>query len=291
LIHGGPFANIAHGCNSVIATKLALKLADYVVTEAGFGADLGAEKFIDIKCRKSGLKPSACVIVTTIRALKYHGGVEVKDLSGENLQALEAGLVNLHKHVENITQHYGLPCVVALNRFVQDTDAEIGLLRERIAVLGVKVVLAEHWAEGGAGAEELAREVVRMAQADSTMKFVYEDQDPLWEKMRKVATQIYGAADINASRRVRALIDGLQEAGYGHYPICVAKTQYSFSTDASLRGAPKDHIVTIREVRLCAGAEFVVMLCDDIMTMPGLPAEPCASKIDIDDDGRVTGLS
>jgi formate--tetrahydrofolate ligase len=291
LIHGGPFANIAHGCNSVIATRLALKLADYVVTEAGFGADLGAEKFIDIKCRKSGLRPSACVIVATIRALKYHGGVEVKDLSEQNLAALESGMVNLQKHVENITQYYGLPCVVAINRFTQDTEAEIQLLRDKMAVQGVKVVLAEHWAQGGAGAEVLAREVVRMAQPDSSMKFVYEDADPLWEKMRKVATRIYGAADINASRRVRALIEGLQDAGYGHYPICVAKTQSSFSTDASLRGAPKGHIVTIREVRLCAGAEFVVMLCDDIMTMPGLPKEPCTARIDIDDDGIVRGLS
>ena len=291
LIHGGPFANIAHGCNSVIATKLALKLADYVVTEAGFGADLGAEKFIDIKCRKSGLRPSACVIVATIRALKYHGGVEVKDLSEENLAALESGLVNLQKHVENITRHYGLPCVVALNRFNQDTVAEIALLRDKMSLQGVKVILAEHWAKGGEGAEELAREVVRMAQPDSTMKFVYEDADPLWEKMRKVATSIYGAADINASRRVRALIESLQEAGYGHYPVCVAKTQSSFSTDASLRGAPKGHTVTIREVRLCAGAEFIVMLCDDIMTMPGLPKEPCTVRIDIDDDGRVIGLA
>jgi formate--tetrahydrofolate ligase len=291
LIHGGPFANIAHGCNSVIATRLALKLADYVVTEAGFGADLGAEKFIDIKCRKSGLRPSACVIVATIRALKYHGGVEVKDLSEQNLAALESGMVNLQKHVENITQYYGLPCVVAINRFTQDSEAEIQLLRDKMSVQGVRVILAEHWAQGGAGAEDLAREVVRMAQPDSSMKFVYEDADPLWEKMRKVATRIYGAADINASRRVRALIEGLQEAGYGHYPICVAKTQSSFSTDASLRGAPKGHIVTIREVRLCAGAEFVVMLCDDIMTMPGLPKEPCTARIDIDDEGRVIGLS
>jgi formate--tetrahydrofolate ligase len=291
LIHGGPFANIAHGCNSVIATKLALKLADYVVTEAGFGADLGAEKFIDIKCRKSGLRPSACVIVATIRALKYHGGVEVKDLPGENLAALEAGLVNLQKHVENIIQHYGLPCVVALNRFNQDTEAEIKLLSDKMSLQGVKVILAEHWARGGEGAKELAQEVVRMAEPASTMKFVYEDTDPLWGKMRKVATKIYGAADINASRRVRALIEGLQEAGYGHYPVCVAKTQSSFSTDASLRGAPTGHIVTIREVRLCAGAEFIVMLCDDIMTMPGLPKEPCTVRIDIDDDGRVTGLA
>ncbi|HZV98297.1 MAG TPA: formate--tetrahydrofolate ligase [Methylophilaceae bacterium] len=290
-IHGGPFANIAHGCNSAIATKLALKLGDYVVTEAGFGADLGAEKFIDIKCRKSGIAPSACVIVATVRALKYHGCVEVKALSQENLDALEAGLVNLEKHVENITQHYSLPCVVAINRFTQDTVAEIGMVREHLAQLGVKVVVAEHWARGGAGAEELAHEVVRLVETNGhAMTYVYEDEDPLWEKMRKLATKIYGAADINASRRLRSVIDKLQEDGYGHYPICVAKTQYSFSTDASLRGAPRGHVVTIREVRLSAGAEFIVMICDDIMTMPGLPKEPCATRIDIDDEGRVVGL-
>jgi formate--tetrahydrofolate ligase len=289
-IHGGPFANIAHGCNSVIATKLALRLADYVVTEAGFGADLGAEKFIDIKCRKSGLAPSACVIVATMRALKYHGGIEVPQLNQENLAALEAGLVNLQKHVENITRHYALPCVVAINRFSHDTPAEIDLLTRRMAEQGVKVVLAEHWGKGGEGATALAREVVRLVGGNGhAMKFVYEDTDPLWEKMRKVATRIYGAADIGASRRIRAQIDELQK-DYGHYPICVAKTQYSFSTDASVRGAPKDHIVTIREVRLSAGAEFIVMLCDDIMTMPGLPKDPCATRIDIDDDGKVTGL-
>jgi formate--tetrahydrofolate ligase len=289
-IHGGPFANIAHGCNSVIATQLALRLADYVVTEAGFGADLGAEKFIDIKCRKSGLQPAACVIVATMRALKYHGGIEVPQLDTENLIALEAGLVNLQKHVENITRHYGLPCVVAINRFTHDTPAEIALLSERMAALGVKVVLAEHWAKGGKGAEALAHEVVRLAEGNyRALQFVYEESDPLWEKMRKLATKVYGAADIAASRRIRAQIEALQK-DYGHYPICAAKTQYSFSTDASQRGAPQGHIVTIREVRLAAGAEFIVMLCDDIMTMPGLPKEPCAARIDITDDGVVTGL-
>ncbi|MEO8419462.1 MAG: formate--tetrahydrofolate ligase [Methylophilaceae bacterium] len=290
-IHGGPFANIAHGCNSAIATKLALKLSDYVVTEAGFGADLGAEKFIDIKCRKSGIRPSACVIVATIRALKYQGGVNVPQLGQENIAALQAGLVNLEKHVENITQHYGLPCVVSINRFTQDTAAEIELVRQHMTALGVKVVVAEHWARGGAGAEDLAQEVVRLVETNGhSMKYVYEDEDPLWEKMRKVATRIYGAADISASRRLRALIDKLQAEGYGHYPICVAKTQSSFTTDASIRGAPQGHTVIIREVRLSAGAEFVVMICDDIMTMPGLPKEPCATRIDIDDDGRVVGL-
>jgi len=291
IIHGGPFANIAHGCNSVIATKLGLKLADYVVTEAGFGADLGAEKFIDIKCRKSGLRPSACVVVATIRALKYHGGIEVPDLQKENLQALEAGLINLQKHVENVTKHYGLSCVVAINRFNADTEAEIALVRSKLAEQGVNVVLAEHWAKGGAGATDLAHEVVRLVERNpSSMQFVYEDGDDLWEKMRKVATKIYSAADIHAPRRLRVQIDQLQADGYGHYPICVAKTQYSFSTDATARGAAKGHVINIRAIRLCAGAEFIVMICDDIMTMPGLPKEPCATRIDIDDDGRVSGL-
>ncbi len=291
LIHGGPFANIAHGCNSVIATKLGLKLGEYVVTEAGFGADLGAEKFIDIKCRKSGLRPSACVVVATIRALKYHGGVEVAELGKEDLQALERGLANLHKHVENVTQHYGLSCVVAINRFNNDTDAELALVRERLAKQGVNVVLAEHWAKGGAGAEDLAREVVRLVEAnDHQMTFVYDDADTLWEKMRKVATKVYGAADIFAPRRLLVQIEQLQNEGYGHYPICVAKTQYSFSTDATARGAVKGHVINVRAVRLAAGAEFIVMICDDIMTMPGLPKEPCANRIDIDDDGVVSGL-
>lgn len=291
LIHGGPFANIAHGCNSVIATKLGLKLGDYVVTEAGFGADLGAEKFIDIKCRKSGLRPAACVVVATVRALKYHGGIEVAELGNEHLQALERGLANLHKHVENVTQHYGLSCVVAINRFNNDTDAELALVRERLAKQGVNVVLAEHWAKGGAGAEALAQEVVRLVEAnDHAMTFVYDDTDSLWEKMRKVATKVYGAADIFAPRRLLVQIEQLQNEGYGHYPICVAKTQYSFSTDATARGAVKGHVINVRAVRLAAGAEFIVMICDDIMTMPGLPKEPCANRIDISDDGVVSGL-
>ena len=291
IIHGGPFANIAHGCNSVIATQFAMSRADYVVTEAGFGADLGAEKFIDIKCRKSGLKPDACVVVATIRALKYHGGIEVADLKSENLSALANGLVNLEQHVQNITHQYGLPCVVAINRFTCDTPDEIALVKTHLAKLGVNVVLAEHWKKGSAGAENLAREVVNLIEhPTSTMRFVYEDTDPLWDKMRKLATQIYGATDISAARRIKTQIEKLQADGYGQYPICVAKTQYSFSTDASLRGAPKNHIVTIREVRLCAGAEFIVMVCDDIMTMPGLPKEPCAQHIDIDDQGNVVGL-
>ncbi len=291
LIHGGPFANIAHGCNSVIATKLALALAEYVVTEAGFGADLGAEKFIDIKCRKAQLKPAACVVVATVRALKYHGGVEVAALNQENLHALAAGLVNLEKHVSNVTQHYALPCVVAINRFASDTLAEIDLIRSHLAKLGVQVVLAEHWAKGGAGAEALAQAVVALAEKPvANMQYVYQDSDPLWEKMRKLASKIYGAADISAPRRILAQIEQWQNQGYGHYPICVAKTQYSFTTDASLRGAPQGHTVSIREVRLSAGAEFIVMICDDIMTMPGLPKQPCATRIDIDAKGRVIGL-
>jgi len=289
-IHGGPFANIAHGCNSVIATKAALKLADYVVTEAGFGADLGAEKFVDIKCRKSGLRPSACAIVATIRALKYHGGVDLKQLNTENLAALEKGLVNLERHVNNVTQHYGIPCVVSINRFTADTEAEIELVRTRVKALGANVVLAEHWAKGGAGAEALAHEVVRLADGAGKFSFVYENEDSLWEKMTKVATKIYGAAGISASSKVRQQIDKLQADGYGHYPICVAKTQSSFSTDASVRGAPSGHTVTIREVRLAAGAEFVVMICGDIMTMPGLPKVPSAEKIDLDENGKVVGL-
>jgi len=291
LIHGGPFANIAHGCNSVIASRLALKLADYVVTEAGFGADLGAEKFIDIKCRKSGIRPSVCVLVATIRALKYHGGVELEAVSQENLEALDSGMVNLEKHVENITQHYGLPCVVCINRFIHDTEAEFEMVRQRMAAKGVPVVLGEHWAKGSVGAEALAQEVVKLAESNgNSMRYVYEDADPLWEKMRKVATKVYGAADISAPRHVRVQIDRLQAEGYGHFPICVAKTQSSFSTDASIRGAPQGHVVIIRTVRLSAGAEFVVMICDDIMTMPGLPKVPCATHIDIDDQGRITGL-
>ena len=291
IIHGGPFANIAHGCNTVTATQAALKLGEYVVTEAGFGADLGAEKFIDIKCRKSGLRPDCAVVVATLRALKHHGGVDARDLNTPDLAALERGLANLERHVHNIRNHYGLPCVVSINHFTSDTAEELALLRGHMDRQGVPVVVARHWAEGSAGAEELARTVVRLAESGSAqMRLVYADEDSLWEKMRAIATRIYGAADISADAAVRARIDKLQQDGYGHYPVCVAKTQYSFSTDPRLRGAPSGHVVNVREVRLAAGAEFVVMICGDIMTMPGLPREPASSRIDIDDEGRISGL-
>ncbi len=291
ILHGGPFANIAHGCNSVIATRAGLKLADYVVTEAGFGADLGAEKFVDIKCRKSGLKPDACVIVATIRALKYHGGVDLKQLSTENLPALDKGVANLARHVHNVRNHFGLPCVVSINHFTNDTDAEVELLRKKIGAQEVPVVLAKHWAKGGAGAEDLARAVVAMIDANrSDFRFVYEDSATLWDKVKAVATKIYGAADISADAKVKARIQKLQDDGYGHYPVCIAKTQYSFSTDAAARGAPSGHTINIREVRLAAGAQFVVMVCGDIMTMPGLPKVPAALKIDLTPDGKVVGL-
>ena len=290
-IHGGPFANIAHGCNSVIATKTALKLCDYVVTEAGFGADLGAEKFIDIKCRKSGLRPSAVVIVATVRALKYHGGVDLKELNKENLAALEKGIANLERHVNNVRNHYGLPCVVSINNFTFDTAAEIELLKKKMAHHEAPVILARHWAEGGAGAAEVARTVVDMIERVPTnFKFVYEDALPLWDKIKAIATKIYGASEVTADAKVRGQIRKLQEDGYGHYPVCVAKTQYSFSTDPQLRAAPSGHVINIREVRLAAGAEFVVMVCGDIMTMPGLPKVPSAEKIDLTDDGKVVGL-
>jgi formate--tetrahydrofolate ligase len=288
-IHGGPFANIAHGCNSVIATQSALKLADYVVTEAGFGADLGAEKFLDIKCRKTGLRPSAAVIVATMRALKYHGGVDVKEVSKENLAALEKGFVNLERHVENVSKVYNLPCVVSFNRFTYDTPAEVELVKARVAKLGVPFVMANHWAEGGKGAAELARAVVQLCEKPSQPTFVYEDADPLWEKIGKIARKVYRASEVTADAKVRAQIKKLQDDGYGRYPVCVAKTQSSFSTDAALRGAPTNHVVNVREVRLAAGAEFVVMICGDIMTMPGLPKVPSAAKIDLV-DGKVVGL-
>ena len=289
-VHGGPFANIAHGCNSVIATQSALKLADYVVTEAGFGADLGAEKFLSIKCRKAGLKVSACVIVATIRALKYHGGVNVADLNGENLDALSKGIVNLERHVSNVREHYGLPAIVSINRFTNDTDAEIHLLTQRMQELGVKIVLANHWASGGAGAEELAHEVVKMADAAPTQKFVYEDSDSLLDKLEKIATKIYGAGSISVPAKIRQQLQKWQEQGYGHFPVCVAKTQSSFSNDASLRGAPSGHVLTVREVRLNAGAQFIVMVCGDVMTMPGLPKIPSAEKIDVNEAGDIVGL-
>ena len=290
-IHGGPFANIAHGCNSVIATQAALKLSDYVVTEAGFGADLGAEKFIDIKCRKSGLRPDAVVIVATIRALKFHGDVDLKSLNIENLPAVEKGLANLERHVNNVRNHFGLPCIVSINHFTHDTPAEIDLVKKKMAHHEAPVVVARHWADGGAGAEDLARTVVEVIdQVPGDFRFVYEDSATLWEKVTSIATKIYGAREVTADAKVRAQIQRLQEDGYGHYPVCVAKTQYSFSTDPQLRGAPSGHEIGIREVRLSAGAEFVVMVCGDIMTMPGLPKVPAAEKIDINEAGKVVGL-
>jgi formate--tetrahydrofolate ligase len=290
VIHGGPFANIAHGCNSVIATRTALKLADYVVTEAGFGADLGAEKFVDIKCRKAGLQPAACVLVATVRALKYHGGVEVAALGTENLAALEAGSANLNRHIDNIRGEFGLPCVVAINQRIEDTPGELQRLMELVAPKGVEVVLARHFAEGGKGAVDLANAVVRLCGQPSGFRFVYPDSLPLWDKIRAVATRIYHAADISADDKVRAQLDKLQKSGCGHYPVCIAKTQYSFSTDPQLRGAPSGHTLNIREVRLAAGAEFVVAICGDIYTMPGLPKVPAANAIDIDADGKIVGL-
>ncbi|MFM7570323.1 MAG: formate--tetrahydrofolate ligase, partial [Betaproteobacteria bacterium] len=289
-VHGGPFANIAHGCNSVVATRAALKLADYVVTEAGFGADLGAEKFLDIKCRASGLKPSAAVVVATVRALKYHGGADLKSLTREDLGALEKGLVNLERHVDNVKRVYGIPCVVSINRFDADTPAEIALIRERMSALGVDVVLATHWADGGAGAAELAQVVVRLCDQPSSPEFVYSDDLSLWDKLRAVATRVYRAADVRADAKVRGAIDRLQAEGWGHLPICIAKTQMSFSTDPSRRGAPEGHTLDVREVRLSAGAGFIVMICGDIMTMPGLPKEPAAARIDWV-NGKVVGLS
>jgi formate--tetrahydrofolate ligase len=288
-VHGGPFANIAHGCNSVIATKSALKLADYVVTEAGFGADLGAEKFVDIKCRKTGLRPSAAVVVASVRALKHHGGADPAAGDHEDLAALDKGLVNLERHVDNVRNRYGLPCVVSINRFTQDTSAEAERIRKRMSNLGVPVVLATHWADGGKGAAELAQVVVDLCAKPSAMTFVYDDEDTLWTKMTKIAKKVYHASEVTADTKVRAQIKRLQEQGYGRYAVCVAKTQYSFSTDPQLRGAPEGHVVNVREVRLAAGAEFVVMICGDVMTMPGLPKVPAAESIDLV-DGKVVGL-
>ncbi|MGH8678103.1 MAG: formate--tetrahydrofolate ligase [Burkholderiales bacterium] len=291
IIHGGPFANIAHGCNSVIATKAALKLGDYAVTEAGFGADLGAEKFVDIKCRKSGLKPDACVIVATVRALKYHGGGDLKSLDREDLGALQMGFANLERHVHNVRDVYGLPCVVSVNHFHHDSDAELRLLECECESLGVPMVIARHWAQGSAGAEALAKKVVEIAESGKAdMKFVYQDDMPLIDKIRAVATRVYGAADIAVDSQARSRLEELQQEGYGHLPVCIAKTQFSFSSNAALRGAPTGHALTVREVRVDAGAEFVVAICGDIMTMPGLPKVPAATKIDVTDDGRVTGL-
>jgi len=291
LIHGGPFGNIAHGCNSVLATRAALKLGDYVVTEAGFGADLGAEKFIDITCRKSGLRPDAAVLVATIRALKYHGGAQPASLALEDLPRLERGIANLERHLNNLRNHFGLPVVIAINRFATDTEAELRLLQQTMAHHGATVIVTRHFDAGGAGAIDLAREVLRLADSGAAnFRLLYDDDLPLWQKMKTIATQIYGAADVTADTKVRAQIRRLQDDGYGRLPVCVAKTQYSFSTDPLLRGAPSGHVVNVREVRLAAGAEFVVMICGDMMTMPGLPKEPAATGIDVDGSGRIVGL-
>jgi formate--tetrahydrofolate ligase len=289
-IHGGPFANIAHGCNSVIATKTALKLADYVVTEAGFGADLGAEKFFDIKCRSAGLSPDAAVIVATIRALKMHGGVALADLGKENVDAVAAGCANLERHIRNV-KSFGVPVVVAINRFSADTDAEVAKVSEAAEQYGVTAIDCTHWADGGAGTEDLAHHVVKMTAADnSQFSPLYDSDMPIWDKMRTIATRIYGAEDIIADKKVRDQIDQFQDGGFGNLPICVAKTQYSFSTDPDLKGAPSGHVVPIREVRLSAGAGFLVFVCGEIMTMPGLPRVPAADKIHIDDSGLIQGL-
>ncbi|SJM92548.1 Formate--tetrahydrofolate ligase [Crenothrix polyspora] len=290
IIHGGPFANIAHGCNTVTATKTALKLADYVITEAGFGADLGAEKFIDIKCRMADLKPSAVVLVATIRALKFHGGVNKEDLNQENLAALEAGFENLERHYNNITQHYGLPCVVCVNHFTFDTQAELDLFKAKCAVLGASCVVSKHWAEGGAGAESLAQEVINIVDhREPGCTFVYDENISSWDKIAAIATKLYGASGISASAKIKAQLKVWDE-NYGKFPVCIAKTQMSFSTNPALKGAPTGHIVEISEVKLANGAGFIVAIAGDMMTMPGLPKQPAAERIDIDDTGKITGL-
>src|SRR5262245_29044191 len=289
-IHGGPFANIAHGCNSVIATTTALKLADYVVTEAGFGADLGAEKFFDIKCRKAGLKPAAAVIVGTIRALKMHGGVAKEDLGKENIEALKKGAANLARHIENVKK-FGVPPVVAVNRFSADTDNELNAVRQACAELGVEAIECTHWSDGGAGTEKLAQAVVKLAESGASKYHpLYPDDLPLWEKVRTIAQRLYGAQGIIADKKIRDQFAELQKAGFGHYPICMAKTQYSFSTDPNLKGAPSNHVVPIREIKLSAGAEFLVVICGEIMTMPGLPKVPAANNIFVNKEGQVEGL-
>jgi formate--tetrahydrofolate ligase len=290
IIHGGPFANIAHGCNTVTATRTALKLADYVVTEAGFGADLGAEKFIDIKCRMAGLEPAAVVLVATVRALKFHGGLKKEELNQENLPALEKGFANLERHVRNIQEHYHLPCVVSINHFTFDTDAEITLLQQKCETLGVQAVVAKHWAHGGAGAEELARVVAGIVDhRPGQHRFVYPDGASLWHKIETIAAKIYGAGSITADPKVKAQLEAWN-VDYGHYPVCMAKTQMSFSTDPNAKGAPTGHNVHIREVRLANGAGFIVAIAGDMMTMPGLPRVPAAEHIDVDENGRLTGL-
>jgi formate--tetrahydrofolate ligase len=290
IIHGGPFANIAHGCNSVIATKTGLKLADYVVTEAGFGADLGAEKFLDIKCRKSNLKPSCVVIVATIRALKMHGGVAKDDLKNENVEALKKGLVNLERHIENVKK-FGLPVAIAVNHFIKDTDSEVKALIDFCENLGVKASLCTHWANGGEGTKELAAHVADLCEKkDAKFNFLYESKTPLFKKIETIAKEIYRADEVIADTKIRDQLKGFEEAGYGELPICVAKTQYSFSTDPNLKGAPTGHVLPVREIRLSSGAEFIVVVCGAIMTMPGLPRVPAADSIKLNDKGDIEGL-
>lgn len=290
IIHGGPFANIAHGCNSVIATKAGLKMADYVVTEAGFGADLGAEKFFNIKCRSAGLNPDAAVIVATVRALKMHGGVAKDELSIENVEAAHEGCNNLVRHIENV-KSFGVPVVVAINRFITDTDAEIAMIKKVAEANGVKAIECTHWSDGGAGTEELAHEVVALVDGGhANFAPLYADEMPIWDKVRTIATRLYRADDIIADKKIRDQIQNLQDSGYGHFPVCIAKSQYSFSTDPNLKGAPDNHVMAIREVRLSAGAGFIVVVCGDIMTMPGLPRVPAANNIDINASGEVVGL-
>lgn len=289
-IHGGPFANIAHGCNSIMATRMALKLADIVVTEAGFAADLGAEKFVDIKCRKAGLRPDAAVVVATVRALKYHGGVPKQELNSENLEALKKGLPNLLQHVENVTQNYGLPCVVAINRFPTDTEAELALVEEQCRTLGVNVVLSEVWGKGGEGGLALAEEVLRLTEGENNFHYVYEDDLSLKEKIETVAAKIYRADGVDFLPQAKKQLQTIEDLGFGALPVCMAKTQFSFSDDASKLGAPRDFRITIKDVKVCAGAGFVVAKTGDIMTMPGLPKVPSAEKIDVDENGVITGL-
>ncbi len=292
-VHGGPFANIAHGCSSVMATRSALRLADYVVTEAGFGADLGAEKFVDIKCRKSGLRPDVAVVVATVRALKYHGGMAVADLQTEDLGALAAGMTNLTRHLHNLRTVYGVPCVVAVNRFPSDTDAEVEAVVRLVAEQGVRAFPATHFEDGGAGAHELAKGVLQVLDEPSPYEFsyTYDDEQTLTEKVETIASRLYGAAEVTWDPRARRRLQRITEDGYGHLPVCVAKTQYSFSTDPTLRGAPLGHTLHVREARLAAGAGFVVLVCGDVMTMPGLPKVPASTRIDLTDDGEILGLS
>jgi formate--tetrahydrofolate ligase len=290
IIHGGPFANIAHGCNSVIATKAGLKLCDYVVTEAGFGADLGAEKFLDIKCRKSGLKPSCVVVVATIRALKMHGGITKDELKKENIAALKKGLVNLERHIENVKK-FGLPVTVAVNHFIADTDKEVKKLLDFCNNLGVKAILCTHWANGGEGTKELASHVVKLIEKEkSDFKYLYKDNLPLFKKVEKIAKEIYHASEVVADTKIRDQLRSFEKSGYGNLPVCIAKTQFSFSTDPDLKGAPSGHVLPIREVRLSSGAEFIVVICGAIMTMPGLPRVPAAESIKLNDKGEIEGL-